>query len=84
VEAQQGLAGGVAPLVDVGGLGEAGEAVGDPGGLEDAGDLVVEVHRARQRVRVGSLLEDHHGPAALRELDAEPPDGPAPTIATPS
>ena len=61
----------VAPLVDVGRLGERGELVADPGGLQDAGDLVVEVHRARQRVRRRLLLEDADPPAALAEQDRE-------------
>ena len=32
---------------------------------------MVEVHGARKWVWAGPLLEDHHRPATLRELDAE-------------
>ena len=43
LEAEQRLARGVAPLVDVRRLGHPDEAVGDARGLQDASDLVVEV-----------------------------------------
>ncbi len=39
--------------------------------LEHAADLVVEVHRARQRIRLGPALEHLHAPAALTEQDRE-------------
>src|SRR5207237_5568949 len=48
-DAKKRLARGVSPLVDVGRLGPPGQLLPQPGGLQDAGDLVVEVDRARQR-----------------------------------
>ena len=59
-EAQQRRARGVAPLVDVGRLADRRAARRRcPQRLEDAADLVVEVHRAGQRVRLGPPLEHH-------------------------
>ena len=47
------------------------ERSGDARELEDAADLVVEVHGARQRVRLGPALDHLHAPAALAEQDGE-------------
>ena len=49
----------------------AADLVTDAARLDDAPDLVVEVHGPRERVGVGPLLEDRDRPAALCELDAE-------------
>src|SRR5262249_39218466 len=65
------LAGGVPPLVDVRGLGEARDVPAQPGGLEDAGDLVVEVNRAGERIGRGLLLEHADAPTPLAEQDGE-------------
>ena len=70
-EAQQDLARGVAPLVDRRGLGEAREVAGDAGGLQHARDLVIEVHRARQRIGRRLALEHDDAAPALREQDRE-------------
>ena len=70
-EAQQRRARRVAPLVHLGRLGHGAELVADAARLEEAADLVVEVHRTRQRVRRGPLLEDDDGPSELGEQDRE-------------
>ena len=43
----------------------------DPARLQDAGDLVVEVHRPRHRVRLGPPLEHRDPVAVLSEEDGE-------------
>ena len=70
-EAQQRRARGVAPLVHLGGLGHGAQLVADAARLQQAADLVVEVHRPRQRVRRGPLLEDDDRPSELREQHRE-------------
>lgn len=59
-EPQQHLARGVAPLVHLGGLADAGQVVAEPTGLQDPSGLVVEVHGPRQRVGRGPPLQDDH------------------------
>src|SRR5262249_30431905 len=68
---QERLAGGVPPLVDVRGLGEARDVRAQAGGLEDARDLVIEVDCAGERIGRGLLLEHGRAPAALAEQDSE-------------
>ena len=70
-EPDQRLARGVAPFVDRRGDGATGERVRDSGELEDPADLVVEVDRARQRIRLGPALDRVDAPTALSEQDRE-------------
>ena len=70
-EAKQCGAGRVAPLVDIGGLGDAPQLLADATRLEDAPDLVVEVHGARERVGLGPPLQHHDGSSELAEQDRE-------------
>jgi hypothetical protein len=62
---------GVSPLVDVGGLGHLAQLIADPGGLEDAPDLVVEVDSSREPVALRLSFEDRHGVAALSQQDRQ-------------
>ena len=76
-EPEQRVTARVAPLVDLGRLGDRAHVVADATRLDDATDLVVEVHGSRQQVGVGPLLEDRHGPSPLREQDSQhQADGP--------
>jgi hypothetical protein len=61
----------VAPLVDVGGLGDLGQLGADAGRLEDAADLVVEVDRPGQRIGLRLALEDGDGMAVLGQQDRQ-------------
>jgi hypothetical protein len=70
-EAEQRGAGGVAPLVDLGGLADRPQGVTDAARLQDAPDLVVEVHGTRQRVGLGPALQHRDRPAALGEQDRQ-------------
>ncbi len=70
-EAQQRRALSVAPLVDLSRLRNGPHLLPDAARLEDAADLVVEVHRPREHVRAGPLLEDDDRPPTLGELNAE-------------
>ena len=70
-EPQQRRTRAVAPLVDVGRLADRTELGADAARLEDAADLVVEVHRARKRVRLRPSLEHGDGAPSLREQDRE-------------
>ncbi len=70
-EAQQRRAGRVAPLVDLRRLADLPHLVADPARLEDATDLVVEVHRTRQRVRLGPPLQHRDRAPELGEQDGE-------------
>lgn len=59
VDADQGLAVTVVPLVVVGHrVRDGADLFADAGGLEDAADLVVEVHGARQAVGLGPAFQD--------------------------
>ena len=51
---------GVAPLVAVGGLGNALDIIDDTRSPEEAGNLVVVVDCARQRIEIGPTLDDGH------------------------
>ena len=63
-------------LVYVHRLGDGSELLPDPAGLEDAPDLVVEVHGLGQWVGLGPTLEDDDGALELGEQDGESdPDG---------
>ncbi len=70
-EAKQCGAGRVAPLVDVGGLSDAPQLLADATRLEDAPDLVVEVHGARQRIGLGPPFQHYDGSSELAEQDRE-------------
>ena len=70
-EAQQGGAGGVAPLVDLGRFADLTERRTDSCRLEDAGDLMVEVHGAGQRVGIGPALQHHDVVIVLGEEDGQ-------------
>jgi hypothetical protein len=69
--AQKRPAGPVAPLVDVAGLADRRQVRTDTARLEDAADLVVEVHRPRQRVRLRPPLRHDDPPAELGEEDRQ-------------
>ena len=70
-EPDQRLARRVAPLVHRRRHRASLERARDARALEDAPDLVIEVHRARQRIRLGPALDHAHAPAALPEQDRE-------------
>src|SRR5208283_6033835 len=64
---QQRLSLAVAPFVDVGRLGEPPDLFGEAGVGQEPGDLVVEVDRARLRVRRGPAFQNGDTPAAAGE-----------------
>jgi hypothetical protein len=78
-EPDEDLAVGVAELVDLGRLGELQAPLGHAARLEDARRLVVVVHGAGQRVRLGVALEHYDPVTLLAEQDGKGrPDGAVP------
>ena len=62
------------------GPGAGQEGVADADAVQDTGDLVVEVHRARQRVGLRVTLDQVTGmPRSASSSAAVQPTGPAPT-----
>ena len=70
-EAQQGGPFAVAPLVDIGRLDERTQPVPDAARLEDAADLVIEVHRSGHRIGNRPAFQHDDRMPALGEQDGE-------------
>jgi hypothetical protein len=68
---QQRFAARVLPLVDVRGFAEPRNLFAEPRGLEDAGDLMIEVNCPGQRIELWLFFHHRDVPAALTQQNGE-------------